>query len=333
MDELSRFIRNPLVTIGGAKEILALNPLAVRLLGEPKTVEEVFASEAALEALLSRAAGSSEPALGALEVNTREGVRRFRVNALALRGDGANAYALEIRQADENAFAMLTERVRELNAELGARRRAQAQLEEALAQNRLLYMELQHRVKNHLQMILALVSAAGRESEDPRQRDSIRGIHGKLSALFDAQRLMYAEAGTDGVRADQMIHSIAETVQSLAGGVAFEVSAEPLLVSNDVAFPVALIANELLTNAAKYGTTRGAGRIVIRLERRGPEVRLEVRDSGPGFTPRETARSTSGLGLVRGLCRQIGGRLEIAQDAGAVITVSFPASEALHVLI
>ena len=53
------------------------------------------------------------------------------------------------------------------------------------------------------------------------------------------------------------------------------------------------------------------------------EVRLEVQDNGPGLPPATPERRSSGLGLVRGLCRQMGARLDVKVDAGTLVTVSF----------
>jgi len=333
VDPAAKLIRNPLLVLDAAGVVTDMNTAAERLLGGRERGNGVFADRAALNDLLWRASGSSEPTFAALDVGADGGVRRFRVVAVALRTAETPSYLLEIRQAEEDQFAALTSRLRELNAEIAERRRVQATLQESLAHNRVLYRELQHRVKNHLQMMLALVSAAGRESADPGHRHFVQMLQAKLSALFDAQRLMYAEQNAQGVRADHMLNSIAETVQSLApDSASIEVRAEPLIVPNDIAFPVALIANELLTNAAKYGHHEAGTRACGSLRRIGSEVVLEVRDNGPGFVAPSSGRASSGLGLVRGLCRQIGGRLDIASDAGAVVTVTFPAPEALHVV-
>ena len=61
----------------------------------------------------------------------------------------------------------------------------------------------------------------------------------------------------------------------------------------------------------------------------GPEVRMIVDDNGPGFPPPQSGRRASGLGLVRGLLRQLGGSLEIVSASddgrtGARCMVRFP---------
>jgi len=88
--------------------------------------------------------------------------------------------------------------------------------------------------------------------------------------------------------------------------------------------PLALIVNELVTNAAKHGVNgRGQGSIKVCLIRNADSFVLQVEDDGPGFELAETRRRSSGLGLVMGLVRQISGSLKVARVPGARCTVEF----------
>jgi two-component sensor histidine kinase len=88
--------------------------------------------------------------------------------------------------------------------------------------------------------------------------------------------------------------------------------------------PLALILNELVTNAAKYGTDR-EGRGTVRVALAGAEGRftLVVEDDGPGFDLSEVRRRSSGLGLVMGLARQIGGNFRVERRGGARCVLEF----------
>jgi two-component sensor histidine kinase len=65
--------------------------------------------------------------------------------------------------------------------------------------------------------------------------------------------------------------------------------------------------------------------------RDGERYRLAVEDDGDGFELRPSARRSSGLGLVSGLARQLGGNFEVENGGGARCVVSFPQRRAgLH---
>lgn len=89
--------------------------------------------------------------------------------------------------------------------------------------------------------------------------------------------------------------------------------------------PLALILNELLTNAAKHGINgRGTGEITVTFERSNGEAVLAVEDDGPGFELHQNGRRSSGLGLVRGMARQLRGTFNVERKIGARCLVKFP---------
>ncbi|HEX6737880.1 MAG TPA: ATP-binding protein, partial [Vicinamibacteria bacterium] len=107
---------------------------------------------------------------------------------------------------------------------------------------------------------------------------------------------------------------------------------------------VAQILQNLLDNAEKYSRGAADRTLEVRLEQGPGEVRLSVRDHGPGVSPaaarrlfRPFQRATRngapeglglGLALVQALSRAHGGaaRIEAAPGGGARVTVSFPQS-------
>jgi two-component sensor histidine kinase len=112
------------------------------------------------------------------------------------------------------------------------------------------------------------------------------------------------------------------------------VEAEPIALPIEAAVPVALILNELVTNAVKYGRPEtGRQRIDVTWAQEADHLILRVQDNGPGFRSAEGTRRASGLGLVRGLLRQLGGGLSaepgpLGRAKGALCAVRFPVPRA-----
>jgi two-component sensor histidine kinase len=78
------------------------------------------------------------------------------------------------------------------------------------------------------------------------------------------------------------------------------------VLSNDIAMPLALIVNELLTNAAKYAVKDPASdSIRVNLTEDDGQFELYVEDDGPGFELDAVRNTSSGLRLVLGLARQL----------------------------
>jgi two-component sensor histidine kinase len=102
----------------------------------------------------------------------------------------------------------------------------------------------------------------------------------------------------------------------------FDCEADAIKLSNDAAMPLALIANELLTNAVKYGLS-GRGAIRVRLRREGESFLFYVEDDGPGFDLQSVQQRSSGLALVQSLARQLRGEFEVTKTPATRCSVRF----------
>src|SRR5690606_863619 len=124
-------------------------------------------------------------------------------------------------------------------------------------------------------------------------------------------------------RSRELIGRLARAVaESTDGAYQVHVEVEDIWLPQESAHCLALILNELLTNSMKHGAA-GTGTIRISLEREGDQLRLVVRDDGPGYPDLSSPSRGSGLTLIRGLCRQIGGALELGNEGGARTVLTF----------
>jgi PAS domain S-box-containing protein len=214
--------------------------------------------------------------------------------------------------------------------DIGERMQYEARLKQLVVQKETLMKELQHRVKNNLNVVSGLLSLesarcaderAGRSFENAIARvDSIAGIYEKL---YDSE--------------DQASVDLAPYVADLAGSLFSAYNLDPgrirLRTELDSArldtkrsVPFGLILNELVSNALKYAYPGEAeGEVRIELKAGGGRLTLAVSDDGPGL-PEEHRASTSGstgMMLVRMLTEQLDGTLGIDCTRGTRISVGF----------
>lgn len=278
-----------------------------------------------LAAWLARVAGTSQTLPGRVEIRRGDRTELMAARAVVAGREPELLFAIEVVQAEDNRFAALTTKIAELNEEVRSRQSAHARAEEAARVNLLLFRELQHRVKNQLQMVLAIFSATRRELGDPAQREIILKLEAKLQAIFEVQRATYYDGDAGTLSAEGLLGGLVTALRPLLPeGAALECEADDGLIDHDQSYPLALIINELVSNSIKHSGRGDSGRIRVSLRAAGPEIVLTVSDNGPGFQPGPAHSRSSGLGLVRGLCRQIGGRLEIDSADGAHITIGVP---------
>lgn len=176
------------------------------------------------------------------------------------------------------ALIDVTERSREQREEFSRR----------LREKDALLLELGHRVKNNLQLVTAMIRLEARY-----QRNGQPVNFDKLAGRIDALQMLYRDLAPDawGTALDlgHYLSQIASAVMHVYGvdGIRLDLKVDHALVSINVAMPVGLIVNELLTNAFKYAFNgREVGIITVRcLHEAETSYRVVVADDGIGLPP------------------------------------------------
>jgi PAS domain S-box-containing protein len=200
---------------------------------------------------------------------------------------------------------------------------------EAETQQRILLNELSHRVKNNMQMLQSLLSSAVRNARSAEAKRSLEDATARVSAMAAAQRALYGHSRAGHFDALEFVKSVCETIkQTFSPDIEVTYDADAMELSNDTAMPLALVLNELVTNAAKYGLNgKQAGTIRVALIRKeNTMLSLAVEDDGPGFDLGEVRGRSSGLSIVEGLARQLGGALIVTRTPKACCRIEFPQS-------
>jgi two-component sensor histidine kinase len=203
---------------------------------------------------------------------------------------------------------------------------------QAEANQKVLFDELNHRVKNNMQMLSGLIRAGLRETTSAEALAVLTDASRRVGAMGAAQRVLYETATERGFNALRFLETVCESVrQAIGPKINLKIVEAPGdNLANDSAMPLALILNELITNAAKHGINeRGEGEIRVGLARQGEGFLLYVEDDGEGFEVSTFQKRASGLGLVSGLARQLGGRFEVYHDPMTRCVVEFN-RHALH---
>ncbi len=227
--------------------------------------------------------------------------------------------------------------VRRLERDYQAERAEGRALAVALQENRILLDEVNHRVKNSLQIVANLLRTQALRHRSREVRQELLDSSSRVLAIAEVHRRLYGEGAVyDTVELSDLIRSIAENAipSSAEGGgegggePAMSVAVgTPLPTPVDTAVPVALIVNELLTNSYKHAFPDGrTGTVRLDMEVEGNEVHIDVADDGIGL-PEEVGSGGGGFGLntVRNLTRQIRGRLEIERlTPGTRFLLTFP---------
>jgi PAS domain S-box-containing protein len=252
-----------------------------------------------------------------MAVALKEGRQIRNAEAVAERPDGTRVpfipYPTPLRDADGNIVGAIN-----MLVDISERRQAETQ-------QQILLKELNHRVKNNMQTLQSLLHMATMQTENPEARKVLSEATSRVTAMAAAQRVFYSTANATEFDVDELVQSVCEAVQqTLPPRVTIHCNSDPGRLSNEDAMPLALILNELLTNAAKYGFNgRGEGTIRVSMKNGDGAFTLSVEDDGPGFDLQAIRKKSSGLRLIDGLARQLRGKFNVTRTSPTRCTLRF----------
>ncbi len=176
----------------------------------------------------------------------------------------------------------------------------------------LLLQELNHRVKNNLQIIASLLNLQSNELTDYPAQTALLASKNRVEALSLVHRKLYQEGADTRINLKEYIK---ELVLGLLHG--YNATFSPtfkmadIFVAIDNAIPLALIINELVINAIKHAyTDTNNNKLVIKVNELNSTLKIEVIDNGKSFTPKQKEKKNSfGLKLIYSLVNQIEGNI------------------------
>lgn len=211
--------------------------------------------------------------------------------------------------------------------------REKSQREEFARQLRdkdMLLKELQHRVKNNLQLVTSLIrlEARNRQSGD---KVNLERLAGRIEALQLLYRNLAAEGLGQAIDLGHYISQVASAVMHTyaVDGIRLDLKVDYAPASINVAMPVGLLVNELLTNAFKYAFLgRGSGTITVRcLHEDDEHYRVVVADDGVGLPENATWPVKGKLGalILQSLRENVKTDFDVesAREKGTRVTINF----------
>ncbi len=196
--------------------------------------------------------------------------------------------------------------------------------------------EIHHRVKNNLQTIASLLRMQMRRTASDEARDVLKeSLNRILSIALVHETLSYDDDENINLSdvAQKLLNLLAHSLVSKECRVETKFSGDKLLLPSDVVTSLALILNELITNAIIHGFEgRSDGVISIAIRCEGESCVITVCDDGVGMdqAEKETTRKHLGMAIVQTLIeKDLHGTIAFskAQPQGTAAVIRFPLSK------
>ena len=231
--------------------------------------------------------------------------------------------------------------------DISERKQAEERIKASLKEKEVLLKEIHHRVKNNLQVISGLLTLQSAQINDERLQRMVKESQSRIWTMALIHQTLYQSGNLADIDMADYIRSLAGNLLSSYAQVAMPPTISfdllPVRLVIDKAIPLALIINELLTNAMKHAFPDGRpGEIHITLQKcrdksqlvptdpdRATVYELTVSDNGAGlpagFDPKN--QKSLGLQLVDMLTKQLGGSLAIESRGGTSVHIIFSNNE------
>jgi two-component sensor histidine kinase len=216
------------------------------------------------------------------------------------------------------------------NIELNQKLKAQLkQTERALKEKESLLVEVHHRVKNNLQVVVSLLRLQQRHIEDASALDAFQECQRRILAMALVHERLYKVNNFAEVDFTDYIYTVTHELfqaYNISSSISLQIEVEHVFLELNTAIPCALIISELISNSLKYAfPNEQPGTITISLTGGGElPYTLVVKDNGIGLSGINCQQpKTYGLNLVKILTRQLNGNLAVQTACGTTFTITF----------
>ena len=189
--------------------------------------------------------------------------------------------------------------------------------------------EIDHRTRNNHQTVLALIHLQAQRSSHDGVKDALHQVADRIQAIAHAtEKLALRSGDLERVRLDDHLCGLCEQIERGLSSrhVQIECNIDEISMTADQAIPIAIIVNELVTNALKHafdGRDEGHVRVTGRMN---GALKLTIADDGIGMTLGSRAtRGGLGTKLVDSFAKQLGAKHEVvSSNAGTTHDLVIP---------
>jgi len=210
-------------------------------------------------------------------------------------------------------------------------KQAEEEINKLLKEKDALIKEIHHRVKNNLQIVVSLLHLQLAHTTNPESRDNLLTLQNRIRAMALVHDMFYRTENMAYLNLADYLERIAIHLFNVyrvdENRIKLNLELQPVEVSINIAIPIGMILNELVSNSLKHAfKNKDTGEVRLMLSSdNGTSCRLIVQDDGIGLPPGISLNqpNTLGLEIVRLLTEQINGTIKKLDIPGTAFELKF----------
>ena len=204
-------------------------------------------------------------------------------------------------------------------------------LKQSLREKEVLLQEIHHRVKNNLAVVSGLLQIQRYNSNKPEIQKILSDSEMRIKTMALIHEKLYQSRSLSKINMDSylrdLVSSIKETINPQKN-IQIDFDCDIIELNINQAVPCALIINELVANAIEHAfPNSNGGTVQIRIKNDNNLISISIRDDGIGFADGQIDKKSMGFTIVETLCYQLEAELDIKNDNGTVVSLSFEKKE------
>ncbi|GAB4310057.1 MAG: histidine kinase dimerization/phosphoacceptor domain -containing protein [Methanobacteriaceae archaeon] len=200
-------------------------------------------------------------------------------------------------------------------------------LNKALEEKEVLLKEIDHRVKNNMQIIISLLSLQSRYFEEGEVVEFFRDSINRVKSMAMIHEKVFQSDNLSSIDFGKYIPTLVSGISSSYESdskIKIDINIKDIHLNIDTAMPCGLIINELVTNSLKHAFNGEEGEILVEMESNADDCfTLVVSDNGRGLPDDIDMNKALGLRLVDTLIKQLDANMEIHRNGGTRFVIKF----------
>jgi len=232
----------------------------------------------------------------------------------------------------DKLFALSVSLVFASNLEARQRRAVQHLLDDELKEKDVLIKEINHRVKNNLSVVVSLLNMQLSKAKDTFHKKLFEECQSKVEAIASIHRITQNAENFGLVNIQDFVERLTQDLLEFHASEEREIlisqEIDSISITIDQAVPLALIINEVITNAYKHAFPENRdGLVTVKIKSIDGKVNTVISDNGIGFNFENIQSGSIGIDIIDGLCEQLDGEMKYDNSNGTTFTMSFPELE------
>ena len=214
-------------------------------------------------------------------------------------------------------------------------KKAKNKIQKELNEKEILLKEVQHRIKNNIQSIKAILSMKLTKISSPQAREAISDAIIQVEGMFQIYQKLMLTNNYKMLSSKDYLEDLIKSIRSISTGIDIDLQTEIEDITFNVKqiYSVGCIVNEIITNSIKHAFKGIVSAIIkVKMTRKDNRIILTIQDNGVGLADDFNIEKSAGFGLLLAklMAQQLDAEFKMENNSGTLTTFSFSIKEALE---